>query len=236
MRILPASAFFLALVSVFAFPVAAAELVVLQSTAAGLTPGKVVKSDAPIEVPAGASVTLVSESGKMVTLNGPHSGPPGIGAAGGGGDLVASLSGLLSGGKEKASLGVVRSAGKKEPPEDPWVIDTSKSGQHCVAAAGAVKLWRANGAKHGIVTLKNLDDKTKTSAEWPGGTNTLDWPAAVSRVEGARYLVGMKGSRAKKKFTLHLVPGDLPSDLHKAAWMAKKGCEAQAKRLLAGLR
>ena len=58
----------------------------------------------------------------------------------------------------------------------------------------------------------------------------------VTLGNGARYLLRLKGSRARRKFNLHLVPAGLPTDAHRAAWMAKKGCETQAMRLLSRLR
>ncbi|MCH7937895.1 MAG: hypothetical protein IH994_12535 [Proteobacteria bacterium] len=225
-----------------AFSAQAQQLVVIASGAPSLKPGQVVKSGTAIEIPAGASVTLVSETGKMVTLKGPFSGPAEAGGQGGGqgsadGKLIASLSGLLSGsGKETGSLGTMRAIAPPKPPSDPWVIDTGKSGDFCVQAKGPVMLWREKAGKARILTLKNLTDKSKSKAEWPAGSATLEWPSKVNLTDGARYLLRMKGSRAARKFKLHLVPGDLPSDAHRAVWMARNGCEKQAMRLLAGLR
>ncbi len=225
-----------------AFSAQAQQLVVIASGAPSLKPGQVVKSGTAIEIPAGASVTLVSETGKMVTLKGPFSGPAEAGGQGGGqgsadGKLIASLSGLLSGsGKETGSLGTMRAIAPPKPPSDPWVIDTGKSGDVCVKAKGPVMLWREKAAKSRILTLKNLTDKSRFKAEWPAGSATLEWPSRVTLADGARYLLRMKGSRAARKIKLRLVPGDLPSDAHRAVWMARNGCEKQAMRLLAGLR
>ncbi|MAF94542.1 MAG: hypothetical protein CMM60_02130 [Rhodospirillaceae bacterium] len=233
-----------------AFSAQAQQLVVITSGAPSLKPGQVVKSGTAIEIPAGASVTLVSETGKTVTLKGPFSGPAKAGGQGGGqgdgqgdgkggGDakLIASLSGLLSGsGKETGSLGAMRAAAPPKPPSDAWVIDTGKSGDVCVQAKGPVMLWREKAAKARILTLKNLTDKSKSKAEWPAGSATLEWPSKVTIADGARYLLRMKGSRAARKLKLHLVPGGLASDAHRAVWMARNGCEKQAMRLLAGLR
>lgn len=225
-----------------AFSAQAQQLVVIASGAPSLKPGQVVKSGTAIEIPAGASVTLVSETGKTVTLKGPFSGPAKAGGQGGGkggadDKLIASLSGLLSGsGKETGSLGAMRAVAPLKPPSDAWVINTGKSGDFCVQAKGPVMLWRGKAAKARILTLKNLTDKSKSKAEWPAGSATLEWPSKVTLADGARYLLRMKGSRAARKLKLHLVPGDLPSDAHRAAWMARNGCEKQARRLLAGLR
>lgn len=221
-----------------AFSAQAQQLVVIASGVPAYKPGQVVKSGAAIEVPAGASVTLVSETGQTVILKGPFSGPAKAGGKGGGDKkLIASLSGLLSGsGKETGSLGTMRAVAPPKPPTDPWVINTGKSGVFCVKAKGPVLLWRAKAGKARTLTLKNLSDKSRSKAKWPAGKATLEWPSKVNLTEGARYLLRMKGSRAARKFKLHLVPSGLASDAHRAVWMAQNGCEKQAMLLLAGLR
>lgn len=221
-----------------AFSAAAQDLVVVGGGTPDLQPGQIVKSDAVLNIPAGSTVTLVSESGKTVTLKGPHTGPAGIGNEKvGNAGLISSLSSLLAGsGKEISSLGVMRAFAPPPLPTDPWVIDIGQSGDHCAAANGPVKLWRGKNVKAWVVSLKNLADKSKSTTNWPAGASTLEWPSDVTLVNGARYLLRKKGSRAVKKFTMHLLPGDLPSPTHKVAWMADKGCKTQAKRLLARLR
>ncbi|NQU57773.1 MAG: hypothetical protein HQ513_11100 [Rhodospirillales bacterium] len=216
------------------FSASAQDLVVVGGGAPNLHLGQIVKSDAPLDIPAGSTVTLVSESGKTITLKGPHAGPAGIGAEGAGNaGLVASLSGLLSGaGKNTSSLGAMRAIAPPPPPGDPWVIDTGQSGDHCVPANGPVTLWRARNTKTWNMALKNLSNKSKSTTVWPVGTNTLNWPSGVALVDGSRYLLRLKKSRMSRKFTLHLVPGDLPSPAHKVAWMTDKGCRKQAMRLL----
>ena len=123
-----------------------------------------------------------------------------------------------------------------KPPSDAWVVNTGKSGDFCVKAKGPAMLWREKAVKARILTLKNLTDKSKSKAEWLAGSTTLKWPSKVNLTDGARYLLCMKGSRAVRKIKLHLVPGDLPSDAHRAVWMARNGYEKQATWLLAGLR
>ena len=82
----PVPAFVLAAFMALAAPPAgAANLVVIASTAPGFAPGQIVHSDDPIEVPKGATVTLVSDTGNIVTVPGPHSGPAEIAAGPGGG-------------------------------------------------------------------------------------------------------------------------------------------------------
>lgn len=73
-------------------------------------------------------------------------------------------------------------------------------------------------------------------AALPAGAQTLPWPSKTTLGEGDKYLARMKGRRVSSKLVLHLVPEGLPTDAHRAAWMADKGCLRQARRLLARLR
>jgi hypothetical protein len=196
-----------------------------------------VKSGAALDVPAGANVTLVSQSGKTIVLKGPFSGVPG-GGGGGGGDtsLVSSLAKLLSAsGSKSAALGTMRS-GVARAPGDPWAVDIGRSGQHCVPAGGPVTLWRGDAAKAASIRIKNMTAGAKAEVAWPAGAKTLDWPAQATVADGNTYLVRIKGKKTASKITLHLVPAELPSAPHKAVWMAENGCVKQAKHLLAELK
>lgn len=102
------------------FPAAAGELVIVASSAPNFKPGQIIKTDPVIEVPAGTSITVVSQTGKSLTLKGPYSGSPALSSEDGGdGRVVSSLSNLLLGpGKEK-SLGAVRAGRGLTPPGHP---------------------------------------------------------------------------------------------------------------------
>jgi len=221
-----------------ALPASAADLVVVASSAPGVAPGSVVKSDTVLKIPVGASVTLISGTGKTVTLKGPHSGPPGAGGGGTGSpDLIASLSGLLKGSeRETGALGTMRALAPPAPPTDPWVIDVGLSGDHCVAAAGVATLWRGSSSHTRPVSIIDLKDNSQLDVDWPAGAATLAWPSTVPLADGGRYLVRMKGSATAAKLTVHRVPAQLPTDAHRAAWMADKGCRPQARRLLAAIK
>lgn len=220
---------------VFASFAWAADLVVVASSAPDIKAGRIVDSAAAMEVPAGASVTLVSQSGKAITLKGPHSDPPGGNAAGGGGSLVASLSKMLKGGEETAGVGAMRSAIGAKGPADPWAIDVARSGRHCVAAEGPVKLWRSKERRADVLSLRNVSDKSKAKADWPAGAATIEWPSGIALNDGAYYVARRKDVLTASRLEIHLVPAGLPSDAHKAAWMAEKGCVRQARLLLSNL-
>ena len=215
-------------------PALAGNLVVVTSTAPGLEPGKMIADGAAVDLPKGTVVTLISETGKMITLKGPHSGPAGTTSGkGGDGTLVKALSKLIAPvGKESGALGAMRSAGTAKAPDSPWQLDVGRSGKACVPPGGKAELWRPDAASGGQMTLKGMRGGGKASVPWPAGSNTLAWPAGVTLKDGGTYLIRFKGVPTARRLTLYWVPNDLPTDAHRAAWMAEKGCKRQAKRLL----
>lgn len=216
-----------------AFAAFAADLVVVASTSDSYKPGQIVKSGIAIKVVEGAKVTLVSESGKKITLIGPHFGPSGIDDEGASGDinLIKSLHKLLTPvGKETSGIGVMRATAV-----NPWVIDIGRPGDQCIPANGPATFWRPESRKDETLSLNNLADNTEAVTNWPAGTNTLNWPPNVTLSDGVRYRLRLKGSQSPTEFVAHLVPGNFATDWHKVAWMEKMGCVNQAKLLLARL-
>lgn len=218
----------------FAF---AAEMVVVASSAPGIEPGRVVESGARLEVPAGATVTLISQSGKPVILKGPFAGAPGRDeGASGDASVVSSLAKLFSGpGTETSGLGVMRSSPTKEPPE-PWLIDVSRSGDHCVRAPQRAAFWRRTDRTKTTLRLRRLSQDGGAEANWPSGADTLSWPGDVPLVDGAEYVARLDHDNTARKIVVHVAPGGLHGVAHEAAWMAERGCTTQAKALLAGIR
>ena len=218
-----------------AIPAQAVELVVVLSTAPNLKLGQIINAGDPLNLAAGESITLASESGKMTLLKGPHSGPSGIVDDGiREPDLVGALSKLLSGTTSQTiRLGAMRGGDSGPPPNQPWVVNTGKAGDQCVQEGKRTLLWRSQHAKATILTLKNVDDGSKAVIKWPPLNSTLAWPNKTTRSDGANYQVHLKGVPTRRRFVLHLVPASLLSTARRAVWMEKKGCINQAKRLLA---
>jgi len=237
-RLMPLLAgFYLLILTV---PAMAADLVVVASTAPEFKAGWIVASGSSLDVPADQTVTLISQSGKVVTVTGPHSGPVGNSESGdaNGSSLVASLSSLLGGGgTEAGSLGVMRAAMKSAEPDDPWVVVVSQSGDHCVPADGQPILWRSRKNSRGALTLKRISGGgNKSITVWPSGAGSLAWPTDIPITDGGAYFARLKGAGAAARLVVHRVPGNLATDAHRAAWMADQGCRSQAIRLLTQLR
>ena len=100
-----------------AIPAQAAELVVVLSTAPKLKLGQIINAGDPLNLAAGESITLASESGKMTLLKGPHSGPSGIVDDGiREPNLVGALSKLLTGTTSQTTRLAAMRGGDSSPP------------------------------------------------------------------------------------------------------------------------
>lgn len=214
----------------------AGQLVVVASTVAGISSGQIIDGAKSLDIGAGKSVTVITESGRVKKLDGPFSGAPaGKAAAGGGPDIVASLSRLIEGkAGGGATLGVMRSTKRSEPP-GVWDVDAFRSGTHCIVAGSPVRLWRGKAKKIATLQVKTLPYGEKVESVWAAGTDVLAWPAAVEIKDAGEYLLRRAKGLTASRITLRLIPADLPSDVHRVAWMADNGCVRQAKELLAGL-
>ncbi len=126
----------------------AVELVVIRSTAPGLEPGQVVDGNKKLKLPTGVKLTLVSQDGKPLTLEGPFSGFPRTGKSRGR-NLIQALARLitrkskdissLAGGRAATSPGAMAS--------NPWAIRISRSGDHCLLQTRPAVFWREKTRK-----------------------------------------------------------------------------------------
>ncbi len=82
----------------------AADVVVLDSTASAIAPGSILNDAAAVDIPGGASVTLIMADGETRTVAGPYSGPVGEAKSADGG--VSALT--ASRGSETKVLGAIR--------------------------------------------------------------------------------------------------------------------------------
>ena len=222
----------------------AGQLIVIDSTTPELAPGQILDGSKPLRLAAGARVTLVAEDGQVTTLKGPFSGVPGAGpGVPAGGSLIRSLSQLITGPSSDSSvLAVTRG---RADPADAWAVKLARSVNVCVRAGGTLVLRKKKSRSAKILTIKALPDGAETSVAWPAGSDRIGWPKGLALKDKGRYLAriasmkrlaGMSGRTAETTLIVRLVPAGLPSDAHRAAWMAEIGCMGQARALLAGLR
>lgn len=220
--------------------VQAASLVVISSTDPAVKPGEVIDSTQGVTVSGGGKVTLISDQGKKVVLEGPFAGPV---TAGGsedprGGGVVASLSKLIT--KREAittKLGTFRSAKGPQTvqPDDPWFIDVSKGGHHCVRHHLDATLWRPDKDGGGTAQLSFGAQGPTWRLVWPKGQSTLAWPRNVKIKDGARYLIQIPDTAKPMTLILHTHRGEFPTEAHAAAWMATAKCSRQAAQMIDGM-
>ncbi len=224
----------------------AGQLIVIDSTTPELVPGQVVDGSKVLGVAAGARVTLIAEDGRVTTLKGPFSGRPGAGSGvPGGSGLIGSLSRLVAGrSADSGSLAAMRGSGGADPA-DAWAVNLVRSVNVCVRPGATPVLRRKKSGVAKVLTIKAVPDGAEKSVEWPAGSDRIGWPGGLALKDGGRYLArissrkslaGMSGRSTETTLVVHLVPGGLPNDAHRAAWMAENGCIGQARALLAGLR
>src|SRR5215469_16144014 len=119
----------------------AAVLVVAEARGVAFKPGDTLDSVKPLVLKQGQHVTLISETGSTLKLDGPYDRPPAAGGSGGVG-LNQTLNALITQRQARAGeFGITRGTVLADLP-DPWVLDATHSGNVCVMANGTPVFWR----------------------------------------------------------------------------------------------
>ena len=207
----------------------AADLVVLESRGASLRPGQTIDSAKQLVLKQGQHVTLISPTGMTLKLDGPYDKAP-DGDQARGAPVASTLQLLVT--QRQARLGEVgttRGAAPSSLP-DPWLLDASRAGTVCLREGSPAVLWRPESKQEAMLAVAPADHSWKTEAHWPAGSDRITIPAPAVIHGGATYLVSLNGSQSAMK--VEGVPVSLANDSVRAAWLAGKDCEAQARALL----
>jgi hypothetical protein len=206
----------------------AANLIVVEARAIALKPGTTIDSTKPLVLKQGQHVTLISEAGATLSIDGPYNQPPSAG--GGGKSLGATLAAL---GTERnartGEAGVTRNGGATQLPE-PWLFDVTRSGNVCLQENTQPVFWRPDAKSASAIVVMPVDRSWKSRADWPAGRDRMTVTTDVPVHGGAAYVVTYGG--ADYALAVATVPASLANDDMRAAWMVQKGCEAQAEALL----
>ena len=209
---------------------AADDLVVIEAKGLDLQPGQVIDSAAPVTLPEGANLVLITADGSQVTLTGPFQGVPVSGEGGGSNSVVTSLAGLIAGrDADTSSLGAVRDAGAPAELPAPWLVDATVGGSGCFKAADGVVLWRPSAEADAEIAFMPADRAWTAGTVWPAGEASLGLGTEAPFEDGATFLFELGG--VASAVTLHIMPETLVNDRMVAGWMKAKGCERQAKAL-----
>jgi hypothetical protein len=221
----------LALLGTTCAAASAADLVVLEARGVNLRPGQTVDSTKPLSLKQGQHITLITPAGATLKLDGPYDKAPGSDQARGV-SVTNALSQLVAQRQARVGeVGTTRGAAAATLP-DPWVLDASRAGTVCLRDGSAAVLWRPETAKEAVLTVAPADRSWKTEAHWPAGSDRITVPPPAIIKGGATYLVSLNGVQSAMK--VEGMPANLPNDSMRAAWLADKECEAQARALLRG--
>jgi hypothetical protein len=208
----------------------AAQLVVVEARGIDLKPGTVVDPGKVLVLKQGQHVTLISDSGATLSLDGPYNKPPTAGAAQGV-TLAATLKGLAT--EQNARLtevGTTRGATPLAPLPAAWVIDATHNGSVCLQQGASPVFWRPLAKDTTSLVIMPADRSWKAEANWPAGTSEISPPQLVAVHGDAAYFVSLGG--VESAINVNTVPAALTNDEMRAAWMAQKGCDRQAEALL----
>jgi hypothetical protein len=206
----------------------AASLVVVEARGIALRPGATLDAAKALQLKQGQHVTLITETGSTLSLDGPYNGPP-LASGGGGVNLNQTLRALISQRETRSGeYGTTRGTVVTPLPE-PWLLDASHSGTGCLLENRTPVFWRPDAKAAAKITVAPVDRSWKAAATWPAGQNRLAITTDVPMQGGETYVIVFNGEELAISMTL--LPAALTNDDMRAAWMANRGCEAQAEAL-----
>ena len=127
-------------------PVAAADLVVLESGAPTYPAGKMIGAATPIKLAAGEFVVVVTEDARLVRIVGPHDGPA-IGTSPDESAVRKAIDRLVSADQPRVGgVGAVRGSEESAIDADtrpgPWLLHAEIDGEQCALRDRSIELWR----------------------------------------------------------------------------------------------
>lgn len=218
--------------------VIAAEVIVLESTVAAFAPGISLPSNGAIDLPAGASLSVMDSNGATRTINGPYRGPVAADAPGDAGVLSVLGQLVKEEDRERSMLGAVRAFSKSDVLRDPLAIDVSETGTFCLPAGQSPVFWRPE--KLDVDTRFSIRNWGTNSepliAYWKKGDRVLGWPPHVPIGDGETFLLKVEAAQTSAEVTILRIPQTVTSDLEQIVWLAQHGCRPQARRMVGSMR
>ena len=169
-------------------PAAAAEAVVVASTAPGYAQGQLVPDGASVSVPDGANALFLFANGRMVRVKGPFEG---------GLDKMPESSnwngvGSLVGGERffQTDLGAARALGApmQKGAEQIFAVDPGLSGTQCVKTGGTAMLQRPQDPALIPATLRDPARGTAVTVRWDK-SDAVPWPKELPMKDGQELSV-----------------------------------------------
>jgi hypothetical protein len=214
-------------VALFTGAAQAAQYIVVEARGVNLKVGAIVDPTKPLVLKLGQHLTLISDSGQTIKLDGPFEKAP---IAARGVQLAAAFGALASNNNGRlGEIGTTRATGKVDLP-GPWLLDVMHPGSECLLEGRQPVLWRPAADNAAEVAVMPADRSWKAQTEWPRGDTQLPMKRAMGVHGDASYFVSVNGNETA--ITIATVPASLANDQMRAAWMLQKGCGPQAEALL----
>lgn len=211
--------------------------VVLASTAPAFVVGALVHEDATLEVPQGATLTLIDAVGKIKIIEGPFLGRlrSDVEEDPEGSSFLSDLADIIA---EAETVDVALGLGRSTlaPETSPWLVafDEALGPDLCVSPAGQLAFYRTETAYPGLQSVRfgSADGPEEAIVTWSIDEQVLRWPEALPPEDGGSYVIDPGAAPAPAEVRMHLAPADLASDAHLAVWMAQNGCTTQAEAMV----
>jgi hypothetical protein len=176
---------------------------------------------------------LISDSGAILRLDGRYDKAPETEHLADL-DVGAALAGLTA--EQKARTGDV---GTTRAPQvvalpEAWVLDASSGGNVCLREGDTAIFWRPSASATSDFVIMPADRSWKARSQWKAGADRIKIRRDLTVHGSASYVVALDG--AESAITINTVPASLSNDRMRVAWMAARGCEAQAEALLSASR
>jgi hypothetical protein len=216
-----------------AWTAARADLYVIESTAAGITPGTYLRSNDNVTIQAGSYIRAVLPSGKTQSIRGPYTGTVanlGKGQGENAGVLAWLRNILQTGGATEATPGATRSLGKEQPKPlkvgFSWtIVPATMTGTVCIQKGGNLQLARAPSSQAERVVVLDVVKSQQGEAQFSAGSDVTAWPSTIQpRADGIYYM--SVESQPRRQVTLRVLD-QLPTEEDVLAELQRLGCKYQ---------
>ena len=233
-------------ISSLAVPVmAAAQFVVIASNTNNnqIPAGKAFASDQTLSLVAGESVTLISQNGQVIHLQGPYSGaiktePTNDETQAPAKDWPATLNKITKLVTKESNRTAVIGASRVIVPgstnapdmrDDYWFMNVDSSGDRCVRSKDVV-MWRDNPDQTIKIDLRSQKAK-RTGLKWEKSKYQMKLPSQF--IEDG-ILIVMKIDKQPRRFNLHVLPIWIKEKQlgNVLLWMVNRNCTRQSQRLI----
>ena len=208
----------------------AGNFVVIEADGIRLPAGQTVNGTQPLKLDDGQAITLLSEDGQTIHIDGPSTASPDSLAKAGNADVKTAMAALITESQARTSeVGVVRGEGEVRLP-DPWVVDITHPGTSCVRDGEPVVLWRSPPLTAADIAFAPKDRSWNVHGTWPANSDRVTLPANMPLKDNWDYVIEVAGRAAP--VTVRLLPKSVNNDAMRAGYMREVGCGNQLTALL----